>query len=188
MLMVASILLGLALVAPAGGSYRRLSRAHVRWSGLFLLGAIAQFVFTPMLAGEGSRVGPTTAWVLGALLLIAACAANAQRSGFVVAALGVSLNLLVILVNTGMPVYPGALEAAGAGSFVIDPGTIYHVAHASTRLIVLADVVPVPGPPGIRSIGSLGDLLLCVGVVAAILQFATLGPSSADRPGRGSPR
>ncbi len=184
MLMLLAIAVGVLLVAPTGGSYRSLAGVHVRWSGLFLGGAIAQFVLTPALSNGDARIGPTTAWVVGAALLVAACAANARISGFVVAGCGVVLNLLVIVANMGMPVYPGALEIAGAGpGFVLDPGTIYHLSHEATRMLVLADVVPVPGPVGIRSVASLGDLLICVGVVAAILQLATFGPDDGEQEG-----
>ena len=95
-----------------------------------------------------------------------AAAANYKLIGALFVAFGGSLNLAVVLLNRGMPVDVAALAVAG----VQMPRDALHVVlDASMRLAPLADVIPVPL---VRSVYSVGDVLIAVG--GFLVPFAIL--------------
>jgi len=116
-------------------------------------------------------------WLVGAGILLVVCWGNRRLLGFKVCALGLSVNALVIAFNRGMPVAEEALvaldvDAAKAG---ILEHHFYHVAGEGTRLLFLADVLPIAGPRTLESVVSLGDVLLLVGIVVVVLESSLPG-------------
>lgn len=96
----------------------------------------------------------------GQLVLVVWAWRHRHRPGMVLVALGVALNALVIGLNGAMPVDPQAIAAAGSPGF--DPGPGKHaLAHAGTRLSLLADRIPLAP---LRTVISVGDVLLAVGL------------------------
>ena len=84
-------------------------------------------------------------------------AMNVQLVGAVLVAIGSALNLIVVVVNHGMPVDPDAVMAAGA----IMPSDPLHVVQTgATVLNALGDVIPVGA---FRAVYSLGDICIAVG-------------------------
>lgn len=179
MILISSIALGLLLRRLGGHELRSLSDLRLRGEGLLLLLLAAQSL-APLLRLDAvaTRVA-FVAWLLTFPALIAVCLVNRKMKGMALLGTGLLLNLLVILANGGMPVAAAAVEQVrGALAGVAIPATDFvHVPMtAATALPWLADVVPVPGPPLVRSIVSPGDILLFAGIVTFIAR-ATSAPA-----------
>lgn len=163
---VAIVAIGVGIGLLRGGSIRGLLDTRPRWWGVlaggFLLQASAEAFDIP---------GATSLSIIGMFLLIVGLLANAAIRGALVAALGVSLNLLVVVINGAVPVRFEALLEAG----IVDEGTvssqITSVGHllelesADTRLAALGDVIPVGL---LSSVISIGDLVAFTGVVVIV--------------------
>ena len=163
---VAIVAIGVGIGLLRGGSIRGLLDTRPRWWGVlaggFLLQASAEAFDIP---------GATSLSIIGMFLLIVGLLANAAIRGALVAALGVSLNLLVVVINGAVPVRFEALLEAG----IVDEGTvssqITSVGHllelesADTRLAALGDVIPVGL---LSSVISIGDLVAFAGVVVIV--------------------
>jgi hypothetical protein len=169
-----ALIFAMVLARPMRGHVSHLAHARFRFELLVPLGFLLQLL-PPALSssyGCGGIVAVTLiSWIAGAFVLVIACLLNWEHVGFRLAALGVALNGLVIVLNRGMPVssaslrYLGLSDAAQTGALT----PLYHLSDAETLLGILGDVLPVPGPPLIQSVVSLGDLLLMVGVAVIVL-------------------
>lgn len=113
-------------------------------------------------------VAPQIVWGTRlALPILVACMAglvawlwvNRHLRGLGLAAVGVTLNLIPIALNAGMPVSATAIEWAGIEG-TIDGADLRHtLAGSGTRLAFLGDVIPAPG-----RVLSIGDLLMIGGL------------------------
>ena len=103
-------------------------------------------------------------WVFASVGLIACLFANWDLPGLAVAAAGVALNLLVVLLNNAMPVVSVSAGALATSHF-------YKTATTST-LAFLGDSMSVPLSG--RFMLSAGDVLLVVGVIAFIVGWSVL--------------
>lgn len=106
---------------------------------------------------------------LGVLALMTWHALRPQARGvdslwMTLGAVGVALNLLVILANDGMPVSASVEEISD------EDRTRCHPITPSTRLAFLADWIPVG-----NHLLSPGDVLLLIGVAIMLLYAAFLG-------------
>ena len=111
---------------------------------------------------------------------------NWKVPGLQVAAVGVSMNILAVLLNEGkMPVWDGALFAAGLtlDDLVGDPFHVVLTALTAGQFVtsggIFGDVVPIPIPI-LRDVVSIGDVLLWVGIVWAVVAAMTR-PSAFSR-------
>src|SRR5919199_5477218 len=171
------------------------------------------FLFTPAAAAaliaclRGRSLGTSAdqhralAW--GSLLWIAALAAmsatlgrnawvrrGAARGTWAVAALGVGLNLLVVIANGGhMPQSQAARIAAGvsaenvAGLSARPSWRNVAPMTAETRLAWFGDVFPQPTWQPSRNVMSVGDLLLAGGLAGAVY-LATSPRRTRQAPAR----
>ena len=112
-----------------------------------------------------------TVWGVICVALISTLWVMRRHTGVSLLITGLVSNLLVVLINDGMPYF------VGAGSDTHDAGDFYHAAGASTRMWLLSDVLPLPG----GYLLSLGDLLLLVGLVSFVVAHAT-GVDSTGGP------
>lgn len=176
MILLAAIALGLALVPLSGGTFRRLGRAPFHAPVLLPIALALQTL--PSVALRVTDVARAEAltvvcWTAGAAVLLLVCWRNWHLHGIRIVALGVACNAVVILLNRGMPVGMDALrllgDVEGALRFLSE-SPLYQLESELTRLLVLADVMPLPGPPSVRAVVSLGDLLLFSGVLVSIVQ------------------
>ena len=152
---------------------RGLKDVRLRYEVLLPAGLALQ-LGAPYLPGVADSWVPAV-WQVGALLLIVTSLLNWDYLGFKVVAAGVLLNAAVILVNWGMPVSADALVYLGAHDFeslIAASSPLYFLADEATSLLTLGDVLPVPGPSIIRSVASLGDVMLMIGVVVLIIEMA----------------
>ncbi|NUU25437.1 MAG: DUF5317 family protein [Streptomycetaceae bacterium] len=152
------LLIALALGAFLGGRVSGLSRLPVRhlpWLG----GAFALQLVGALSTGKTLH---QLALLASAGMAVRFAAGNLHLAGIPLAAAGLLLNALVIVVNGGMPVSTHA--AARAGVPLDRPGDAGRIAAgADTRLNVLGESIPVPLP--LRAeVDSPGDLLVAAGI------------------------
>jgi hypothetical protein len=161
---------GLVLSLVTGGSLRRLEQEHLAGEWILLVLLPVQ-VFWPRLS---EAIGlPCAASMIIWLLMMAALAGvlfwNAPRRWMLAfAGLGIAMNVLVIGVNGAMPVSLKAAAELGqpyeATQARLEVGCLHRALDDETKLVFLADVIPVPGPSWHAGVVSVGDLLLAGGL------------------------
>ncbi|MHB8459455.1 MAG: MFS transporter [Candidatus Limnocylindrales bacterium] len=186
-MLLGSVALGLLAGFLLGGNLGDLvaNTRRLRWLAVLVLGAIVRFGTE---AGLHASIGafatfrlPLFTLAFGLLLL--GCWANRREPGFVIAFVGIGMNLIPIILNNGyMPVWAPSLAAAG-----FTPADVQSGFHAilSTPLDAsfllhggpLGDVIPIPLPI-IQNVASVGDLFLAGGL--AFFAFASVMRSSLD--------
>ncbi len=186
---LSAIALALVIGALAGGGLPRLAELRLRW--LWLLGLALGLRLGAYLAG-GWNVDTTLplggAFIAAYVLIFAWLWGNWRVPGLQVAAVGIGLNTLAVLLNAGqMPVWTGALTAAGLtpADLGTDP---FHFLMGATSVAdfvqrggIFGDVVPFPVPV-IRDVVSVGDVLLALGIFWAIVSSMTR-PNAPVRAG-----
>jgi hypothetical protein len=143
----------------AGHGLRGFPAIRPRWVWMAFAAVLAQLL---PLTGA---VGATVLFASFAALLVFA-AANVRQPGFIPVLLGLALNAVVIVANQGMPVTRDALVASNQSTtltaLIRDGGSKHHLADDETRLVVLADTIPVGSP--IDQAISVGDVFVHLGV------------------------
>jgi hypothetical protein len=161
---VGTVLLSVLVVALTGGSFARLGRIELRAVWLLLLGLFGQIALELVDWPEARLDDVAFALLLATYALILGfCALNRKQSGMVVVMVGVSLNVLVIALNQGMPVKDGEVERDDRT--VREPITRtakQRPLEDDDRLTFLADVLTVPGLPNQQF--SIGDVVIGIGV------------------------
>jgi len=168
LLSLIAVAVGLTIGALAGGSWRHAARAPVKNLALLLAGAACECV----AAWWGSGWAGFGLVVAGFAFLLGFAASNLAITGMVLVAAGLLSNLVVIVVNGGMPVRGAPATATY--------GPRHHGLRPGDHLTGLADVVHV-GFLG-QTI-SAGDIVLAVGVatvIAALLQPARRGEATGS--------
>ena len=183
-----------ALVAGklAGGRAERLTGLGIRWWWAAPIALVVQLlvVYGPRELIDPAAVALIVASHVG---LLAVALRNWRLAGASIAAVGVAMNLAVMLANGGlMPVAPETLARAGRvepwkigdGS----PGT--RVAQSKDVILPAADTWLEPladrywtGLPGRLSVVfSAGDVVLLAGVMFAIVRGMTRAPAGSPTP------
>ena len=165
MLWLAMVLfLSMTIAILRGGRMVNLGDIHLNHWWLLPLGFILQIgaQFVPSSAAAWGVALILSSYVPLLLLVII----NRDRPGLWLAGLGVLMNFVVIALNGGMPVLAEAAEVASGfapGVPVIAEGFKHVVLNETSRLVFLADVIPIR----IANYGqvlSLGDVFLAVGL------------------------
>lgn len=186
MIALVALALGALVGVLARGDMRNLARIRIRGETA-LVGLLVAQMLIPALRLEGS-VARVAFWLWWATLPATAGVAllNRRLPGMACLAAGLTLNAVVVVANGGMPVLPlAALSAGGSeGSWIPPLGDFVHlVAGVGSRLLALADVIPVPAP--VRSVVSGGDVVLLAGVAAVIAGIPQKGATAhPHRTGR----
>jgi len=174
----------------AGGSAARLVRARMDWWWV-VVGAfgVELVLYNPPVNTQGwaLSVGPWL-WVATKFAMLAALARNARgdrasRWTWILMALGIGLNMAVIVANGGH--MPQSLEAAAAvwgpqhAGPEAFPARLQNVAAlgADSRLTWLADVIAEPSWLPRPNVLSIGDVLLALGMAGWVF-------SATRRPAR----
>lgn len=182
------ILLALIVGALAGGGLPRLADLKLRWIWVLLL-ALALRIGAVQLWGTdlGAQLPLGWAIVSAYVLIFVFLWGNWRVPGLQVAAVGIALNFLAVLINGGrMPIWPGAFEAAGFAPDAVTGDTFHFllpmtsVAEFVARGGIFGDVVPIPIPV-IRDVVSIGDLLLALGLFWTIV-YSMTRPEAPMRP------
>ena len=179
--------LAVAIIASLlrGGRLRQIADADLRLAWLLFLGVAVQ-VGVDLAAGRGllpdaGRAG-WTLLLLSQLLVVAFLVANRRLPGVWWVAAGLALNAIVMAANRAMPVDPAAIAALGLDGATVLPGK-HTLLTPDTHLPWLADIIPVPW---LRSILSVGDLVLAIGLIPMAHALMTSRPAGAKRPEAGS--
>ena len=180
-LVIPLLIVGILGGVVFGGSLRQLERIRLHWWGLAVVGLALQVVpsTTPVSAAIGAAAPLLLVLSYASLLLV--LVVNHRLPASLMMMLGLTLNLVVVGVNGGMPVSPGAIVKAGgtppAAGERLDAKR--HVLDDDDRLAFLGDVIAIPPP--IRAVVSIGDLLLYGGLTWLVCQ-------STRGRGRANPR
>lgn len=173
MILLFAVILSLLIALLRGGRLYQLGSISFCYGWVALLAFALQvlIIYFPLPKTQGFW-GVRTLLLLGSYVLLGLVIfANRHLPGLPLLGLGFALNLLVMVVNGGfMPITPQALEKAGLGHLALgnEPGArILNakdvlLAREETHLWVLSDIFALPPP--IKSVFSIGDLLLSIGV------------------------
>jgi len=155
-----------------------LAMPSVRWGPLAVLALGGQLLlFNPPLDSQAWAVswGPwlylaSLVGVLGVLLRNSFSDSRVHiRAAWLAGAVGVALNITVIVFNGGyMPQERAALASIGASPRSADRLTNVAPLTDQTRLAWLGDIIAQPDWLPLRNVVSIGDLLLSMGVACAL--------------------
>src|SRR5712691_3100869 len=172
--LLAPTLVAVVVALGLGGSLRGFLHAGIRgWPAMLALFAVELVLYNPPVDRQAwaMQIGPWI-WLATKLVLLAVLIWNALPSAgrvsrpWLLAAVGIGLNTLVIGLNDGH--MPQSTEAALAlwGSSHIDPTRLQNVAPMGwyTVLPWLGDVFAEPGWLPRANVVSICDVLLSVGV------------------------
>ncbi|MHB1323703.1 MAG: DUF5317 family protein [Coriobacteriia bacterium] len=170
MLVLEVVMVGLLAALVSGGRIRNLIRERLWAEGVLLTVLPFQIIWPLATRHFGIRCSwSVAAWLLMMLILFLVLVANSRhRPVLLLAALGVAANMLVIGLNGAMPVSISAISEIGAtrssARALLAQDCLYRELSEDTALSLFADVIPIPGPRWQRSVVSVGDLLLAVGL------------------------
>lgn len=177
---VASVVVGLL----RGGVTGRLAEADLRLLPLLVAGGVLVLGATlSAVVGTMEGIAPWMS-VLGMVGLLAFALANHRQPGMLMLAFGLLCNLLVVVLNGGMPVHDTTLDKAGidagAGPTPERPDALHVRADSGSRLPILADLFAVRP---LRTVVSLGDVAQYAGLFLLVQGLMTRG-ARAGRPPR----
>lgn len=182
MILVIFMLLGLALRLASGRSLRSLATVKLRGETVLVVLLVGQVVLPGLhVSGVWATVAHW-AWVGTFLVLVALAWINRRQPGMALLGAGFASNSLVVLANGGMPVLPAAAATvSGSAARIHIPASdfVHVLAGPGTRLVWLADAIPLPGPAGVRALLSAGDVLLFAGLVVLL----ALAQGNSPKPG-----
>jgi hypothetical protein len=173
---------GIAIGLARGGALSGLREPEVKAVrlGLAALAVQALVVVLPLRA-VGLPLGAGAVLLLAALAtLLGVARANGRLPGVPLLALGLLLNLVVVLINLGMPVPADTLERAGitVTQPAPDRPDAKHVLdHAGTRLGLLGDRLAVRP---LRTVTAYGTVIELAGLFL-LLQHLVRGPGPFRR-------
>jgi Family of unknown function (DUF5317) len=167
MFILYAVLVGLLVGVLAGGRASGLGRVRFRWAPLVFVGFLTQVVLFSAPVAE--RIGWLGApvYVASTALVLVVLLRNLSVPGLPIVALGALSNFLAIVANGGyMPASAGALAALGKA-----PAAGYSNSSvvADPALAPLTDVFALPARLPFANVFSIGDVLIGVGVAAAIV-------------------
>lgn len=172
MIAVAAVAVCAILLPFVGGRLSSLAQLRLKHEGLL----VGLFLLQGVLRGRFPGIDEASAWAIAVwgaacLALVLLLLPSRGLPGVPVLIVGLAANLWVTLVNQGMPYV--ALD----GGAIVNAGRFYHLASTATSFAWMGDVVP---DPSMRSLLSLGDLLLFVGMVVVVLSAAVEPQSHGD--------
>ena len=190
-MLVAGIVIGFVIGLLLGGRVDRLLDVRLRLVGLIFGAVILRYgtewaIQNRVAAADALRL-PLFATAFAVLAV--ALWLNRDRPGLLVAAAGVSANLIAIVANGGwMPVWGRSLELAGFAANDLVPE--FHRLLPETfdlqfllRAGFFGDIIPVPIPL-IANVASVGDVFLSIGltwfVFSTMLTEPDLDPVAVD--------
>jgi hypothetical protein len=158
---------GLVVGLLTGGNIAHLGDHHFRLWPLLVAGVVLQL---PALDHFGF-----TGLLVSYAFLLSFAAANLRSVGMALVVAGITLNIVTIAWNRGMPVRKEAIVQAGmyprseVDSLHLDRK--HHLERPGRdHVMILADIVPMP-LPHLRSVLSMGDLVMSIGVADVLVHL-----------------
>ena len=174
------IALALVVGGLAGGGLPRL--ADLRLRAVWILGIALALRFAAGLLREGDigvEVPLGTLFIAAYALIFVWLWNNWRVPGLQIAAVGIGLNALALVLNAGqMPIWSAAFTAAGFTPAALAHDPFHFLLQAGSvadfvrRGGIFGDVIPIP-IPWIRDVVSIGDALLSIGIFWAIVYSMT---------------
>jgi len=164
-LYLGTIVLVALVVVITRGSFRRLGQIELRWLWLLFV-ALAIQIALEVVTFPKARIDDVGfgLLMLSYLLILTFCVRNVHTSGFLIIAVGVGLNMLVIGLNQGMPTKDELHERNGREVHVPIERTVKHRPQESDdKLVFLSDQITAPGIPNVQY--SIGDIVIALGIV-----------------------
>jgi hypothetical protein len=150
-MLVSGLALGLVTGIIVRRSWRPLLEVEFRWLPI-LVGSLVLRALAPLFGTLG-----LPAYAVALLGTSVSAFANWRFAGAVLVAVGGMLNLLVVLLNGGMPVDLNAVASAGAQ---MPADALHRVLTPESQLAVLSDIIPIAM---IRGVYSVGDVVIAIG-------------------------
>jgi hypothetical protein len=178
MFLLYAVLIGLALGLVLGGRLSGLAALEFRWAPLALAGLAVQVVlFAEPISDRVGDLGPVVYMASTAAVLVVVLR-NLRIPGLPIVAAGAVCNLLAIAANGGY--MPASREAAAAAARA-DPTTYSNsVIKDGAALAPLTDIFALPTWLPMSNVFSIGDVLIAVGIVLAIVVAMRSGARTAD--------
>lgn len=165
MFILYAIPIGILLGYLVGGRLERLAAIRFRFAPLAGIALVVQLVIFSALADGLPQEFVRSVYILSTALVVIVVLANIRLTGVPLIVLGAALNLAAVLANGGaMPAAPGALAALGFG---VD-GHTSSILVEHPALEPLTDIFALPAWMPLANIFSVGDVVIGVGVAAAI--------------------
>lgn len=166
------VLITFAIALALGGKLSSFERIDIRHVWVFPL-AVVLMVALNIVKLNGLMGPELTAMAQPSIyvVIITALILNRHIPGTALLAVGTFMNFLVIVANRGyMPVSMKALEMSGLSMKELeDVMFLRHIPmSAGTKLAFLGDVIPIPWPHFLRCVGSIGDIITVVAMVAIV--------------------
>jgi Family of unknown function (DUF5317) len=168
MFILYALVIGFALGMLFGGRPAGLSQIQFRWTGIAVAGLLVQLaLFSPWVTAVVGDAGPPL-YVGSTLAVVLVVARNiAVAPGLAIVALGALSNLVAIVANGGfMPVTPEALAASGRAA---TNGYSNSLETSRPAFDFLVDRFALPPGLPFANVFSIGDVLVCVGMVVVIV-------------------
>ncbi len=167
MIFAAAIPIGIVLGWLSGGRLERLGTIRFRWAWLAVGGLLAQVVLFSGIVPGLSQEAVAILYVATTLAVFAALLRNVRMTGLPIVALGAGANLVAIVANGGvMPADPAAYAAAGLEG---TSGPSNSAVIADPVLRPLTDIFAIPAGVPFANVFSIGDVLIALGIVVAIV-------------------
>ncbi len=176
---VFSLLWGVLIGLASGGRLRGLAEARLRAPYMLLAAFLVQALARGRLLTPGATSWGVLLWAVASVTLIIVLLIQRESPTLGLVAIGIALNLLVVLLNGFMPIYAveGLDPADVATALSADKG-FYALGTRATLGAFLADGLALPFL-GHHYLLSVGDVLLVCGasgfIVGSMLR--------ANRPG-----
>jgi hypothetical protein len=174
---VVGLLFGLALRGRPSG----LASLDFRWAPLAIAGFAVQIaLFSAPISERVGDLGPAI-YVASTGVVLLVVLRNIRITGLAVVALGAASNLAAIIANGGyMPASPSAAAAAGrsVASTYSNSAII-----GDPALAPLTDIFALPRWLPLSNVFSIGDVLIGLGIVVAIVVAMRSGRRAAGAPG-----
>jgi len=159
-----------------GGRLANLSSLRLAGLWWLVLAAGAQFVlFAVTRTGGPAQTLALPLLAVGQVGLLGFIWVNHLLPGIVLVLVGSVANAAVIVANRGMPVSAGALASVTGGTSDFEPGQ-HRLLEAGDPLRWLADIIAVPL---LRTVVSLGDVVLAAGIGLLVSTLMLRAPESA---------
>lgn len=195
MVLLVAIAVALAIGFATGGSLAGAAGLRIRLLPLLVGALLVQVaIFTPIAGGWEitHRVGPYI-HIATLLVVLVVMSRNLHIPGMKIIIIGAALNALVITANGGfMPSPESALERAGrlervrqdeaqrqGESYILSNSTI---ADDDTRLLFLGDVIAIPDRLPLSNVISIGDIVIAIGALVAIVRVMHREPDVTPEP------
>jgi hypothetical protein len=183
MVFVDVVLVALVVGKLLGGRLGALADAEIKGTGLAFAAIVLQLIAFPsdVLPWQTPGSVARALWLISYALLILMLLRNRSLRGTPIVAVGLFSNLIAIIANGGlMPVRPSALAAAHR-DYSVHNNSIEIV---RPHLAALVDRWAVPHWIPLGNVYSVGDVLIALGTMVAVVVAMRAGAAKPAQPVR----